>query len=171
MIPAERADARLLGLMMAGDWAAPRDRAGDPEAEPMRFERREQPRSALTVLAPLGAILAALVVAGVLIAIAGANAFEAFGLILKGAFGSRLGITETLTRATPLILTGLAAAVAFRARLWNIGGEGQFYMGALAITAFGLLPGIAARPRVWPSCSVSWSGRWRGGAAAGAGGV
>ena len=45
------------------------------------------------------------------------------GEMLRGAFGSRLSITETLTRATPLILTGLAAAVAFRARLWNIGGE------------------------------------------------
>ncbi|MBF9060092.1 ABC transporter permease [Rhodobacterales bacterium HKCCSP123] len=112
----------------------------------MRFERREQSSVALTVMAPVAAILAALVMAGVLIAIAGANAFEAYGLILRGAFGSRLGITETLTRATPLILTGLAAAVAFRARLWNIGGEGQLYMGALAITAFGLLPGIAGAP-------------------------
>jgi len=98
------------------------------------------------VLAPVGAIGAALIVAGALIAVAGANAAEALGLILQGAFGSRLGITETLTRATPLILTGLAAAVAFRARLWNIGGEGQFYLGALAVTAFGLLPGVAAAP-------------------------
>jgi simple sugar transport system permease protein len=112
----------------------------------MRFERREQSSVALTVMAPVAAILAALVMAGVLIAIAGANAFEAYGLILRGAFGSRLGLTETLTRATPLILTGLAAAVAFRARLWNIGGEGQFYMGALAIAAFGLVPGIAGAP-------------------------
>ena len=90
----------------------------------MRFERRESPSPALTVLAPLGAVATALIVAGVLIAVAGANVFEAYGLILRGAFGSRLGITETLTRATPLILTGLAAAVAFRARLWNIGGAG-----------------------------------------------
>ncbi|REC55052.1 ABC transporter permease [Rhodosalinus sediminis] len=112
----------------------------------MRFERRESASPALTVLAPLGAIGAALVVAGLLIAVAGANAFEAYGLILEGAFGSRLGVTETLTRATPLILTGLAAAVAFRARLWNIGGEGQFYLGALAVTAFGLVPGIAGAP-------------------------
>jgi ABC-type uncharacterized transport system permease subunit len=42
----------------------------------------------------------------------------------KGGFGSRFALTETLTRATPLILTGLAAAVAFRARLFNIGAEG-----------------------------------------------
>lgn len=112
----------------------------------MRFERRESPSAAFTVLAPLGAIGAALVVAGGLIVIAGANALEAYGLILRGAFGSRLGLTETLTRATPLILTGLAAAVAFRARLWNIGAEGQFYLGALAVAAFGLLPGLAGAP-------------------------
>ncbi|MCC1491851.1 ABC transporter permease [Cognatishimia sp. F0-27] len=114
----------------------------------MRFERREQPSTALTLLAPLGAIAAALAMSGILIAIAGANVFEAFGLILRGAFGSRLGITETLTRATPLILTGLAAAVAFRAKLWNIGGEGQFYLGALAVAAFGLVPGLASAPPV-----------------------
>ena len=57
--------------------------------------------------------------------------------MLRGALGSRLSVTEMLTRATPLILTGLAAAVAFRARLWNIGGEGQFFMGALATAWIG----------------------------------
>ncbi|MBR9763048.1 MAG: ABC transporter permease [Rhodobacteraceae bacterium] len=112
----------------------------------MRFERRDHPSRGLTLLAPLGAILAALLGAGVLIAIAGANPLEAYGLILKGALGSRLGFSEMLTRATPLILTGLAAAVAFRARLWNIGGEGQFYMGALAVAAFGMIPAIAGLP-------------------------
>ncbi|TDE40023.1 ABC transporter permease [Antarcticimicrobium sediminis] len=112
----------------------------------MRFERREHPSTTLNLLAPLGAVLAALIVAGLLIAIAGANVFEAYGLILKGAFGSRLGFSETLTRATPLILTGLAAAVAFRARLWNIGAEGQFYVGALAVAAFGMIPAVAGLP-------------------------
>jgi simple sugar transport system permease protein len=57
--------------------------------------------------------------------------------LAKGAFGSRFALTETLTRATPLLLTGLAAAVAFRARFWNIGAEGQLYCGALAATYFG----------------------------------
>ncbi|WP_375690043.1 ABC transporter permease [Pseudooceanicola sp. LIPI14-2-Ac024] len=112
----------------------------------MRFERRDHASRALTILAPVGAILAALIVAGVLIALAGANPFRAYGLILQGAFGSRLGISETLTRTTPLILTGLAAAVAFRARLWNIGGEGQFYLGALAVPAIGMIPVVANLP-------------------------
>jgi simple sugar transport system permease protein len=85
----------------------------------------------LVVLAPLVAVLAALVLAAGLIAAAGVNPLMAYGEMLRGALGSQLAITEMLTRATPLIFTGLAAAVAFRAKLWNIGGEGQFFMGAL----------------------------------------
>jgi simple sugar transport system permease protein len=101
----------------------------------MRFERREHRPLALVIATPLIAILAALAISGVLIAIAGAPVLEAYWRILKGAFGSRLSATETLTRATPLMLTGLAAAVAFRARLWNIGAEGQLYLGAIAVAA------------------------------------
>ena len=58
-------------------------------------------------------------------------------LVFKGAAGSQFALFETLTRATPLIFTGLAAAVAFRAKLWNIGGEAQLYMGAVATIVFG----------------------------------
>ena len=91
----------------------------------------------MMIAAPILAVVAALGIAGVLIALAGANPFLAYGAIVDGAFGSRLAVTETLTRATPLILTGLAAAIAFRAKLWNIGGEGQFMLGALAAAALG----------------------------------
>jgi len=101
----------------------------------MRFERREQRPFHLFLLTPLVAVVAALALSGILIAIAGAPVLDAYWRILVGAFGSRLSATETLTRATPLILTGLAAAVAFRARLWNIGAEGQFYIGAIAVAA------------------------------------
>lgn len=111
----------------------------------MRFERREHRPFYLMILTPVLAVIAALALAGILISIAGAPVFEAYRRILTGAFGSRLSATETLTRATPLMLTGLAAAVAFRARLWNIGAEGQFYLGAIAVAAasaklFGGLP-------------------------------
>jgi len=103
----------------------------------MRIERRETRPMVLVATAPVIAVLAAFVLAGLLIASAGAPVFEAFKQIAIGAFGTKLSITETLTRATPLMLTGLAAAVAFRSKLWNIGAEGQFYMGALAVVAFG----------------------------------
>ena len=67
----------------------------------------------------------------------------------QGAAGSVFALTETLTRATPLIFTGLAAAVAFRARLYNIGAEGQLYAGALAAVAIGTgaIDGAVLRPR------------------------
>lgn len=103
----------------------------------MRLERRAEVPLTLVLVAPLVAIVAALAIAGILIALAGVNPLDAYRQLFVSAFGSRLSITETLTRATPLTLTGLAAAVAFRARLWNIGGEGQFYAGALAAAFLG----------------------------------
>ena len=103
----------------------------------MRLERRAHRPFALVVASPIIAIVAALAISGVLIALAGAPVFEAYYQIVVGSFGSKLAVTETLTRATPLIFTGLAAAVAFRAQVWNIGAEGQFYIGAIAVAAFG----------------------------------
>jgi len=115
----------------------------------MRLERRSHTPLSLVILAPLAAIVAALVLAAGLIGAAGVNPLSAYGEMLKGALGSRLALTEMLTRATPLILTGLAAAVAFRARLWNIGGEGQFFIGALVTAWIGHslgLPGWVGVP-------------------------
>lgn len=103
----------------------------------IRFELRENVRTSRRILSPVLAGLVALALAAIPIAAAGAPVFSAYGLMAKGAFGSVFALSETLTRATPLILTGLAAAVAFRARLWNIGLEGQFYAGALAAVAVG----------------------------------
>ncbi len=103
----------------------------------MQFERRADVSIPLLVAAPFAAIAVALLLCAGLIAAAGVNPLTAYGEMLKGALGSRLAITETLTRAIPLIFTGLAAAVAFRARVWNIGGEGQFYIGALVTAGLG----------------------------------
>jgi len=67
----------------------------------------------------------------------GASPIDGWMLMIKGALGSKFVVSETLTRATPLIFTGLAAAVAFRAKLWNIGAEGQFYIGACVAVLLG----------------------------------
>jgi general nucleoside transport system permease protein len=107
----------------------------------MRLERRAQPSRAWQLAAPPLAVAATLVIGSLLVAWAGAPVGRAYWLLLEGGFGSRFAWTETLTRATPLILTGLAAAVAFRARLFNIGAEGQLYAGALAAVAVGGLHG------------------------------
>lgn len=101
------------------------------------IEPRPALSPALALIAPVLAGIAALALAAIPIAIAGANPIAAYGYMVTGAFGSLFAFSETLTRTTPLILTGLAAAVAFRARLWNIGGEGQLYAGALAAVAIG----------------------------------
>jgi len=103
----------------------------------IRFEPRPAPSRTLAIAAPVAAVIAALVLAAIPLLAAGQNLIEAYALMAKGAFGSPFAFAETLTRATPLILTGLAAAVAFKARLWNIGGEGQFYLGATAAVLIG----------------------------------
>jgi general nucleoside transport system permease protein len=103
----------------------------------IRFEPRESTPLVLLVIVPMLSALTALALALLILALSGAPTGRAAGLLLQGATGSVFAITETLTRATPLMLTGLAAAVAFRAKLWNIGAEGQLYAGALAATALG----------------------------------
>ncbi|WP_186417140.1 ABC transporter permease [Bosea sp. CS1GBMeth4] len=103
----------------------------------IRFEPRTQPSPLLRIVIPIASALAALLLSIIVLALTGAPAGRAIGLLVAGAAGSVFALTETLTRATPLILTGLAAAVAFRSRLWNIGAEGQLYAGALAAVAIG----------------------------------
>lgn len=103
----------------------------------IRFEPRGPATVSRMIGVTLAAALAALILAAIPMLFAGLSVFEAYGLMVKGAFGTPFAFTEMLTRATPLILTGLAAAVAFRARLWNIGAEGQLYAGALAAVAVG----------------------------------
>lgn len=107
----------------------------------MRLERRDTPSRAWPLGAPFAAVAFTLLVSTLLVGWAGAPVGEAYAKLLQGGFGSRFAWSETLTRATPLILTGLAAAVAFRARLYNIGAEGQLYAGALAAVAVGGLHG------------------------------
>lgn len=107
----------------------------------MRLERRSEVSALALMIAPLGAIAFTLATSSLLVLWAGAPVGPTWAALLRGGFGSVFAWTETLTRATPLILTGLAAAVAFRARLYNIGAEGQLYAGALAAVAVGGLHG------------------------------
>lgn len=109
-----------------------------------RIERRTDTSSLWQAASILIAIVAALLVSAILLLTAGANPLVAFGALFTGAFGSWRAVMETLVRAGPLILTGLAATIAFRARIWNIGAEGQLVVGAMAgyfaLTLFGGLP-------------------------------
>ena len=107
----------------------------------MRLERRHETSRAALVLAPIGAVVFTMAVSALLVLWAGAPVGRTYALLLQGGFGSVFAWSETLTRAVPLILTGLAATVAFKARLFNIGAEGQLYAGALAAVAVGGMHG------------------------------
>jgi simple sugar transport system permease protein len=90
------------------------------------------------VLTPIAAILAALAVSALILLAAGYNPVTSFAAMWHGAFGDLRTFTEVLIYATPLILIGSGLAVAFRCSIWNIGGEGQFYAGAVASTVVGI---------------------------------
>ena len=86
----------------------------------------------------VAAILLSLVVSAIIMIIARYNPIDAFSAMLDGAFGSRNAIANTLAKATPLIFVGLACAFANKGGVFNIGGEGQLYMGAFFAAITGL---------------------------------
>jgi ABC-type uncharacterized transport system permease subunit len=128
-------------------------------------ERRLPPWIAL--LAPVGAPLLALVAAfaagGLLIAAVGDDPVAVYGLLLGSALSWPDGIGYTLFYATPLIFTGLAVAVAFRAGLFNVGAEGQLYAGAFAAAWVGIacsaLPAWLLAPLAG-AAAVAAGGAW-----------
>ncbi len=103
------------------------------------------------LLAPAGAVLAAVGVSGLLLLLLGLDPVPALRALLEGAAGDRLALENTLLRSGPLLLIGLGVALSFRCGIWNIGGEGQLYVGAILATAvatrgLGPEPGVAALP-------------------------
>jgi simple sugar transport system permease protein len=94
----------------------------------------------MPALVSFGAIVAALVVGGIILALVGGNPFAIYAHIAQASFGSLGVFSDTLVKATPLILVGLACSLAFRMRLWNIGAEGQFLIGAFGASAVVLTP-------------------------------
>lgn len=107
--------------------------------------------SALATREKIAGIMAVFVVwfsttafAAILLWASGYEATLAFGALVRGAFGSSFAIAETLVKTIPLLITGLAIALAFRAGVWNIGAEGQLLAGALA--AVSVAPGLAGLP-------------------------
>jgi general nucleoside transport system permease protein len=107
----------------------------------IRIERRlEQPKW-LTLVVPAGSLVVAFIVMTVVLLATHHPPLHTFGRLLDTGFGSRRALNATFVSATPLIFTGLCAAVAFRMQLFNIGGEGQLYAGAVLGAAAGLLLG------------------------------
>ncbi len=106
------------------------------------FEKRLEPGRGARLAVTLASLVLALVLSGLVILAVGVNPVEAYTALFSGAFGTLYGLSETLVKTTPLILTGLAVALCLKMRLWNIGAEGQFVIGFLASVLVALaLPG------------------------------
>ena len=103
----------------------------------IRIEPRQKISPLAKIYIPVISAFAAMVLTIIPLSFAGVPIIPAFTQMFVGVFGSIFSFTEMLTRATPLMFTGLAVALAFRARLWNIGAEGQLYLGAMAAVWIG----------------------------------
>jgi len=108
----------------------------------LRIEKREEGTPLFRSLATTASLIFALLFAGLLLFFAGVDPAAAYLEIIKEALGSSYGLSETLVKATPLIITGLAVSIAFRMQIWNIGAEGQLYMGACGATWVALFSGL-----------------------------
>ncbi len=116
----------------------------------LRLERRDAAPVWLNLTLPVIAIAAALLLCSGLVALAGSDILDAYGQLFLTPFSTGFDLEQTAIKAAPLVLTGLAVAVAFRARFWNIGGEGQLYAGAAAAAFFGTQRWLPAG-LLWPA--------------------
>jgi simple sugar transport system permease protein len=107
----------------------------------IRFERRLAQPGWLTVAVPVGSVVVAFGFMTLVLLATGHAPGHTFSRLLDTGFGSKVAINETFVSATPLLFTGLCAAVAFRMQLFNIGGEGQLYAGAILGAAAGIALG------------------------------
>ena len=96
----------------------------------------------------------ALLIGALLLAMVGGNPWKAYSHIAKASFGSLGVFSDTMVKAIPLILIGLACSVAFRMKLWNIGAEGQFFLGAFGASLVVLLPIVPEGAPSWVFLSV-----------------
>ena len=115
----------------------------------LRLERRSDTPVWMQIALPIAAVVLALLICSVLVAMAGAPVLEAYSFLFMSTFQTLYDVQDTLIKASPLIWTGLAVAVAFRAKFWNIGAEGQLIAGAMAAAFIGqreFLPEITLIP-------------------------
>ena len=110
----------------------------------IRLEQRLTVPRWLSPALTIGSVAVALLLSAIVLAIVGGDPVRAYLHIFEASFGSIGVLSDTLVKATPLILTGLACALAFRMRLWNIGAEGQFLLGAWGASAVVLFPILPA---------------------------
>ena len=100
----------------------------------IRIEKREIPSRLMLLLSSALSVSLALAAAAAIFSSYGVDPFEAYRRIFAGSFGSWYGFSETVVKAIPLMVCAVGLSIAFRARLWNIGAEGQLLMGAIGAT-------------------------------------
>lgn len=128
------------------------------------LKARESVPTWLAYATPVFTVLAALIVSGVALLVLDVSPLAAYGTMFVDTLTSEFGIEETVIKAVPLILTGLAVYVPLKAGLWNIGAEGQLLLGALAGTWIGVnvaLPPIALLPLMFVAAMAAgalWAG-------------
>jgi simple sugar transport system permease protein len=110
----------------------------------IRIERRLTEARWLLVAVPAGSLIAAAILSSIILLLTGHDPVETWGRLLDRGFFAPGALSATLVTATPLLLTGLAAAAAFRMQTWNIGAEGQLYLGAVGASGIGIA--LAGQP-------------------------
>lgn len=131
----------------------------------IRFERRRETRSWHSFVVSLIALAAAIAISGLVLFFAGHNVLDTYRRLIGAGFTAPGAFSNTLLGAVPLAFAGLAASVAFRMQVWNIGGEGQLYLGAICASGIGLLLGahvpsvitIAAMAVVGVAAGAVWA--------------
>jgi ABC-type uncharacterized transport system permease subunit len=121
----------------------------------LRLVKREPVTGWAKIAIPIGAIVVTLLLSAVPILFAGGHLWKSYFYLFYGAVGTRYNLLETFVKASPLVLTGLAVAFAFRAKFWNIGAEGQLLAGALAATVLGVHLGAIPPALVLPTIIVA----------------
>ncbi|MDR1509821.1 MAG: ABC transporter permease [Synergistaceae bacterium] len=139
-----------------------------------RLEPRPAPSAVFSSAVTVLSLLAALAIGGALMAVMEVNPFAAYYEILRGSLGSWYGFSETVVKAVPITLAGLACVLPFKAAVWNIGAEGQLVAGALASVAFvrycpgsgsaamiaGMFLASSAAGGIWSAIPGFLKGKW-----------
>jgi simple sugar transport system permease protein len=112
-------------------------------------DRVENPPGWLSPLLSVVAVVAALLLGAIVIWLGGGDAWGIYTHIAKYSFGSVGVLSDTMVKAIPLMLVGLACSIAFRMKLWNIGAEGQFFLGAFGASMVVLLPVLPVDAPKW----------------------
>ena len=134
----------------------------------LRLEARPQPSAAMSVVSPLIALAATVVIGIVLFVLLGKDPVRGLSMFFVEPVKNAYALSELAVKAVPLVLIALGLAVCFRSNVWNIGAEGQFIAGALAAGGVALQAGPTRAAgsclRSWPpACSAAWRGpaSWR----------